>query len=1237
MRKRCLWSLATLALAACGLVIFFQARGLSGDQQATPDHPAGAITPAARLAAANPLNKAPASRSAPPADASAGSSTATAQHTPAGTPAHLIGHNAPLARTIDEIPPSPFREALLRLDRDPRAKALRQFNELRIPMADVASLHVSSDGMLYYACAFGCEHPGHLHAAATAQTDSVEADPAPESAGASVPISNPPVFNSRPGAPYAIYLDFNGATISGTQWNATYNSGNTLEARPWSKDSDLTTFSDDEQAIIRRIWQRVAEDYAPFNVNVTTDPAYDPDATGGRNDVGWILFTRDVDANGVNMPAKGAGGVAYINVFGRYDYASRYQPAFIYANNLGPNVEHFMAEAGSHEMGHNLGLSHDGNSSTEYYPGHGSGETKWSPIMGSSYFENVTTWSKGEYFGANNLQDDLAIIAGKIKFRPGDHGNTITEATPLTLDGNSILNSSTLDFVGDDPNEGIISSPDDLDVFSFETGGGNVRIAVNTFLAEDRTYSRGNNLDVKLTLFDADGAVLTVVDPSTTVAAALDTSLAAGRYFLGIEGTGSGSPMGDPPSGYTSYGSLGMYFISGEIPQPIAVTQPADGAVLEPGKPFTIAWSGSTPGDSVDLELHQAGVPVGTIASGLDGALGGFEWLVPEDLPQGGEFSVRMTLNSDPLSSAESGIFSIQLILPYVTAQMPTADQQMTSPQGELALTFSEPMDTASFSIAEDISSFTGPQGVDISSLISGAAWDATGTILTLFFEPQASAGYYRMVIGPDVLDLDGNAMDQDGDGIPGQLPEDTHVAFFQVSAPPMEGRQVLFSDDMTDDPGSPRDSGWEWGAPAQGAVGGPDAAFSGTAVLGYNLSGRYEPGLNPPRRVILPAVNTIGMGQIQLNFQRWLGVAYLQTGAPSGRHADYARIHFSTDGITWVQLWANAGEVSDSGWTAQQYSLPASAENTASLYLRFEIESDGDIESFGWNIDDLVVTGMPTSPSPAALPPPPVVTGHSPEGSVAGPRESLYIEFSQPMDTTSFALSDIGSFDGPEGPIAAIGLEWISSSILRIDFPEQTTGGAYSLLLNPTITDELGQPLDQDRDLVPGEPVEDAYLASFSIDTGFNHSPAEDWRLFYFGYAENAGDAADNSDFDKDGVVNIIERAFGTDPTEGSSAYRPAQFLVDDGGAFHLALSYRRIAGGSGATGVDYTADGLTYTVEYAVELDSVWNSGDITVVEISDPVDGFETVTVRLNTPLSPGVPAFVRLRVSSVDQPL
>ena len=146
--------------------------------------------------------------------------------------------------------------------------------------------------------------------------------------------------------------------------------------------------------------------------------------------------------------------------------------------------------------------------------------------------------------------------------------------------------------------------------------------------------------------------------------------------------------------------------------------------------------------------------------------------------------------------------------------------------------------------------------------------------------------------------------------------------------------------------------------------------------------------------------------------------------------------------------------------------------------------------------------------------------------------------------------------------------------------------------------------------------------------------TPAQSWRLTYFGQVENTGDAADDFDFDKDGLVNLLERASGTIPTDGSSSYTPTESLMEVGDDDHLALTYRQLMGGAGIIGNGYTADGIHYTVEYDNDLADPWDTGGVTLVSTQDdtPSAGIQTVTVRLTTPIgSSGYRQFMRLRVT------
>ncbi len=247
---------------------------------------------------------------------------------------------------------------------------------------------------------------------------------------------NVPILHSNPSATKKILLDFDGQIVTGTSWNNVYNNGNPIHAQAYSTDSDTLNFSASELANIQQIFLRVAEDFAPFNVDVTTEDPGSAFFAQGNQGIRVVIST-DVDSAALggtgNRWFSGAGGVAYLNSWSRTSDT----PVWVFENNLSNGFAKYVAEAASHETGHALALSHDGGGGDgEYYSGHGSGATSWAPIMGNSYDRNVTQWSRGEYNNPSNTENDLAImtVASRIPYRGDDHSNSITNvsaATPL--------------------------------------------------------------------------------------------------------------------------------------------------------------------------------------------------------------------------------------------------------------------------------------------------------------------------------------------------------------------------------------------------------------------------------------------------------------------------------------------------------------------------------------------------------------------------------------------------------------------------------------------------------------------------------------------------------------------------------------------------------------------------------------------------------------------------------------
>ncbi len=140
---------------------------------------------------------------------------------------------------------------------------------------------------------------------------------------------------------------------------------------------------------------------------------------------------------------------------------------------------------------------------------------------------------------------------------------------------------------------------------------------------------------------------------------------------------------------------------------------------------------------------------------------------------------------------------------------------------------------------------------------------------------------------------------------------------------------------------------------------------------------------------------------------------------------------------------------------------------------------------------------------------------------------------------------------------------------------------------------------------------------------------------------SDSSNDLADvaavlpEDDFDGDGSANIIERAFNSDPTSGSSHYKVVSSMQQASGSDYLSISYRQLQGGTGTTGFDYTVAGLTYTVEYDSDLVDPWSSGSVFQVGSAiDNGDGTETVTVRLTTDISNETKQFIRLKVTAAE---
>lgn len=332
-----------------------------------------------------------------------------------------------------------------------------------------------------------------------------------------------PVLNSLPQAAATIYLDFDGHNVNSAYWNG---------GTPFTCATSGMT-----DAQITEVFNRVAEDYRPFDINITTDE--------NKFTAAPLSKRMRVVITPTSSWFTGVGGVSFTGSFKWGDDT----PSFVFSDRLGPNNPKLVGECCSHESGHTVGLSHqskyDGACAltATYNEGEGTGEASWAPIMGNSYYRNMSGWSVGPTpYGCTNLQDNLSVITSQngFSYRTDDYSDDINNnPVPFTISGDDV--------------NGIISTNTDKDAFSFSLAQNSIiHISIKPFSIS--ANNQGANLDVKMSLYNSSKQIIRTFDPPASMNVVLDTVLNSGTYFMLVDGAGNRN--------ITNYGSLGSYTIS---------------------------------------------------------------------------------------------------------------------------------------------------------------------------------------------------------------------------------------------------------------------------------------------------------------------------------------------------------------------------------------------------------------------------------------------------------------------------------------------------------------------------------------------------------------------------------------------------------------------------------------------------------------------------------------------------
>jgi PKD repeat protein len=316
-------------------------------------------------------------------------------------------------------------------------------------------------------------------------------------------------------------------------------------------------FSDDDKRRLTLIWQRVAEDFAPFDVNVTTykSPFLNEleRSSPTDNEYGVVV---SIDNDPSNPPF--AEGSVYLNSFDDLDETRRKITVKFPTNAQDPAT---MAHMISHLLGHSLGLT-DENGETSLsspFSGFDTPTGTWAPIMGRPGNAQIRQFSRGEFrrSPAPNQIDSISRIAKVLPIRTDDVGDTIQKAAPMSFYPLCCRYAVA---------EGVIERRGDKDVYVLNMGAG------RTSLWAGLRNGSVQNANMQLTLFDRNGIEIanTDVNAGLGVSNYLDVPR-AGTYYLQVSAAGSGDLQ---RGGYSDYGSLGNYEVSAQF-------QPFQGYALQ--------------------------------------------------------------------------------------------------------------------------------------------------------------------------------------------------------------------------------------------------------------------------------------------------------------------------------------------------------------------------------------------------------------------------------------------------------------------------------------------------------------------------------------------------------------------------------------------------------------------------------------------------------------------------------
>jgi hypothetical protein len=574
---------------------------------------------------------------------------------------------------------------------------------------------------------------------------------------------------------------------------------------------------------------------------------------------------------------------------------------------------------------------------------------------------------------------------------------------------------------------------------------------------------------------------------------------------------------------------------------------------------------------------------------------------------------------------------------------------------------FNEPMDPTSFTL--DQFTLKGPGNVTIPvTAVTPVA--GTSAAFDVSFAAQGKIGNYTLTVGPNLLDTFGNAMDQNGNFITGEVPGDQFTFAFTVvgpkvnSAAPLPGNgepvntvRVTFSKPMDVTTFTPAKV-VSFSGP-NGPIG-IDGIFAvpGSNFQQFDLVFKPQTSTGSYTLTIGPDIRDQSGNQMDQNGNLIAGevpgdrftTSFIMQGLRITTPANGDRFLPGTD---HVRLTFNApvDPVSFTTGTIVSFSTPDGPVAVTSVtpvpytdYTQYDVgfPVQGTTGPYtlvvGPTMRDMLGNKLDQNGNliPGEIPGDDFtynfgiqglrVLASDPSGGAGPPVDHVRFTFNEPVDPNTFTTDQVVSFAGPSGAIAVTGVTQVDSAGLVFDvtFAPQSALGTYTMVIGPNILDLFTNAMDQNNNLVPGEIPGDRYTAQFTLslinNPGFETGNFTGWTTL--------------------GNDTIKTAAYGTGPTEGTF-----DALITGGGIPVSTIeSFMGVAAGSlNGLGNGQTFDGSalkqTINVSAGQTLKFDWNFLTNESTSSTNPFNDFAWVSLKpasgsgfLGTLASTHTPGFV-----------